>query len=131
MASRFRCRNGHHWEDTFHDPTLVDGKVRCPLCGQESTPVVQDPDETLDEMAAAPFPPPSHGTVILGEGGVLLRDLGSGAGTKLNGERVTEKPVAHGDIIALGQTKLRFVEEAEQHRRLPQPVVTARPWATS
>lgn len=52
-----------------------------------------------------------HVELIMGDGGVLLRDLGSGNGTKVNGEKVAEKKLEHGDEIAIGKTKLRFIDE--------------------
>ncbi len=55
-----------------------------------------------------------HLELVAGEKGVLLRDLGSGNGTKVNGERVAEVMLAHGAVIALGKTRLRFVDEAKE-----------------
>jgi hypothetical protein len=52
-----------------------------------------------------------HVELIAGDGGVILRDLGSGNGSKVNGEKVTEKVLAHGDEIHIGKTKIRFVDE--------------------
>ena len=55
-----------------------------------------------------------------GESGVMLRDLVSGNGTKVNDERVDERKLNHEDVIAIGRTKLRFVDEQERHRRKRQ-----------
>ncbi|MHC5020666.1 MAG: sigma 54-interacting transcriptional regulator [Planctomycetota bacterium] len=44
-----------------------------------------------------------------GSGAFTVVDLGSGNGTFLNGKRVTEAPLAHGDRIAAGDTECRFV----------------------
>ncbi|MBX7101164.1 MAG: FHA domain-containing protein [Myxococcaceae bacterium] len=52
-----------------------------------------------------------HVELVQGDKGVLLRDLGSGNGTKVNGAKVTEKLLEHGDEIHIGKTKLRFVDE--------------------
>ncbi|MBK7861679.1 MAG: FHA domain-containing protein [Archangiaceae bacterium] len=52
-----------------------------------------------------------HVELVVGDGGVILRDLGSGNGTKVNGEKITEKALVHGDEIHIGKTKLRFVDE--------------------
>ena len=52
-----------------------------------------------------------HLELVQGEGGVLMRDLGSGNGTKVNGELVSEHVLQHGDQIDVGQTSLRFVDE--------------------
>jgi serine/threonine-protein kinase len=37
-----------------------------------------------------------------------LRDLGSGNGTRVNGQQVVECYLRHGDIVAAGETRLRF-----------------------
>ncbi len=52
-----------------------------------------------------------HLELIQGSRGVLLRDLESGNGTQVNGERVTERVLKHGDEVILGATTLRFVDE--------------------
>lgn len=59
-----------------------------------------------------------HVELVYGDKGVVLRDLGSGNGTRVNGERVTERLLVHDDEIAVGQTRLRFVDEQERLRRL-------------
>lgn len=58
-----------------------------------------------------------HVELIVSENGVLLRDLGSGNGTKVNGERATEQRLEHEDVIALGQTKIRFFDEGTALKR--------------
>lgn len=52
-----------------------------------------------------------HAELIMGGGGLVLRDLGSGNGTKINGERIGEQVLTHGDVIGIGKTKLRFHDE--------------------
>lgn len=52
-----------------------------------------------------------HVELIYGDDGVLMKDLGSGNGTKVNGVKVPEKKLEHGDEIAIGKTKIRFVDE--------------------
>jgi pSer/pThr/pTyr-binding forkhead associated (FHA) protein len=54
-----------------------------------------------------------HLEMVQGERGVLLRDLGSGNGTKVNGERVDERLLHHEDVVEIGQTKFQFIDEAE------------------
>jgi len=54
-----------------------------------------------------------HLELIQGEKGVLLRDLVSGNGTKVNGEGVEEKLLRHEDVIEIGATRLQFVDELE------------------
>ncbi|MCL2012788.1 MAG: FHA domain-containing protein [Cystobacterineae bacterium] len=56
-----------------------------------------------------------HVEFVRGENGVLLRDLGSGNGTLINGQRVTEQILSHHDVVTVGSTKLRYISEAEAH----------------
>lgn len=58
-----------------------------------------------------------HLELIQGEKGVLLRDLVSGNGTKVNGERVDEKLLRHEDVIEIGASRLQFVDELEAVKR--------------
>jgi len=59
-----------------------------------------------------------HVELVYGEGGVLLRDLGSGNGTKVNDERVDERALVHEDVISIGRTSLRFIDEQELIKRM-------------
>ncbi|XXF75964.1 FHA domain-containing protein [Myxococcaceae bacterium GXIMD 01537] len=59
-----------------------------------------------------------HVELVMGEGGVVLRDLGSGNGTRVNDERVEERLLEHGDVIALGKTRIRLVDEQKQIEQL-------------
>lgn len=52
-----------------------------------------------------------HVELIHGDDGVMMRDLGSGNGTKVNGSRTAEKKLEHGDEITIGKTTIRFVDE--------------------
>jgi pSer/pThr/pTyr-binding forkhead associated (FHA) protein len=53
-----------------------------------------------------------HIELVHSDGGTLLRDLGSGNGTRLNGKKISgDVMLGHGDEIQIGKTKLRFVDE--------------------
>lgn len=52
-----------------------------------------------------------HVELIYGDDGVVMKDCGSGNGTKVNGVKVAEKKLEHGDEISIGKTKIRFVDE--------------------
>ncbi len=58
-----------------------------------------------------------HLELVLGDGGVLLRDLGSGNGTKVNDEKVAEHRLEDGDEISIGKTRFRFVDELAALRK--------------
>lgn len=49
-----------------------------------------------------------HAAVVKHDEGWLIRDLGSGAGTLLNGEAVNEELLSNDDVITLGDTELRY-----------------------
>jgi hypothetical protein len=60
----------------------------------------------------------SHACVLLsgeGAGKAVVKDLGSKNGTRVNGEDVTACFLRHGDVIKVGQHKLRYF--AAQDRR--------------
>jgi pSer/pThr/pTyr-binding forkhead associated (FHA) protein len=67
-----------------------------------------------------------HFELVQGEKGVLLRDLGSGNGTRINGETVSEQILEHEDEIALGRTRIRFHDEETALKRLQEEVELAR-----
>jgi len=51
-----------------------------------------------------------HAEVELRDGEVWLRDLGSTNGTRVAGERISERRLAHGDEVLLGSVKLIFID---------------------
>ncbi|MEN9797256.1 MAG: hypothetical protein RL653_952 [Pseudomonadota bacterium] len=61
-----------------------------------------------------------HAELVVSDEGVLLRDLESGNGTKVNGEKITERVLVHGDEISLGKTVLRFVDEVAAFKKLQE-----------
>jgi pSer/pThr/pTyr-binding forkhead associated (FHA) protein len=58
-----------------------------------------------------------HLELVLGDNGVLLRDLGSGNGTVVNAEKVAEAQLEDGDEIVIGATRISFVDELAALRR--------------
>ncbi|MBX5482533.1 MAG: FHA domain-containing protein [Myxococcaceae bacterium] len=58
-----------------------------------------------------------HLELVVSDRGVMLRDLGSGNGTRVNGQRVNEKLLQDGDEIAIGQTRFRFVDELSARKK--------------
>jgi pSer/pThr/pTyr-binding forkhead associated (FHA) protein len=61
-----------------------------------------------------------HIELIHGDEGVLLRDLASGNGTRLNGSKVGEKLLQHDDVIHIGKTKIRFVDTVSAFRKMKE-----------
>jgi hypothetical protein len=52
-----------------------------------------------------------HAELVQDGGMLLLRDLGSTNGTRVDGKRIEEIPVAHGDRFQIGQTMLQLIDE--------------------
>lgn len=50
----------------------------------------------------------SHATLLQQQGGWFVKDHGSANGTLVNGERVTETRLAAGDVLVIGNTRLRY-----------------------
>lgn len=57
-----------------------------------------------------------HLEMVHGEKGMLLRDLNSTTGTKVNGQKVTEQYLVHGDEVQIGRTKFKFIDEVALFR---------------
>ncbi|WP_257458675.1 FHA domain-containing protein [Archangium lipolyticum] len=74
----------------------------------------QDCDLTLTDQSVSR----RHVELVFGEGGVLMRDLGSGNGTKVNDERVDERKLVHEDVVGLGRTKIRLIDQQELIKRM-------------
>ena len=66
---------------------------------------------TCEIVITDPLVSRQHAQIILGMGGISLRDLASTNGTFLNGARVTESPLRNQDVISVGGTRLRFAVE--------------------
>ncbi|MDP2344734.1 MAG: GGDEF domain-containing protein [Deltaproteobacteria bacterium] len=63
-----------------------------------------------------------HARIVLTESGVLLADLGSTNGTYVNDEPITERTLAHGDLLKVGRTILKYLStdniEAAYHEEI-------------
>lgn len=63
-----------------------------------------------DLVIADPSVSGRHAELVVDEGGVLLRDLGSTNGTRVGGEKTDQTRLAHGDRVRFGQVELRFID---------------------
>jgi pSer/pThr/pTyr-binding forkhead associated (FHA) protein len=74
-----------------------------------------------------------HLEFVVSDECVLVRDLGSGNGTRVNGQRIDERVLRDQDEIAIGRTRFRFVDELAGLRRArPAPATprsTPRPFS--
>jgi hypothetical protein len=55
-----------------------------------------------------------HAEIVVAADTASVRDLGSTNGTRVGGERVSEKQLAHGDAIVFGNVKLTFLDAAAE-----------------
>jgi len=69
----------------------------------------QDAGVVLDDVRASR----RHACITRSQTRFAIRDLNSGNGLFVNGERVSEKALAHGDVIQIGHSKLVFDESGE------------------
>ena len=76
------------------------------LIGRAPTTQIQLPDESISREHA-------FLSYDEGEGAWVVEDLQSTNGTKLNGKRVRSASLGHGDIVQIGQTKLKFLLKIE------------------
>jgi len=72
------------------------------IIGRDSSSDIQLSDSNISRSHAELF--------FNSDGRWFIRDLGSTNGTKINGRRITESPLSHGDIITVGVTRLEFRE---------------------
>jgi predicted component of type VI protein secretion system len=80
-----------------------------------------DCDVRIDLEGVAPH----HAEVrTIGQGAVLLRDLGSATGTRLNGEPVSEARLHSGDEIQVGQCRLMLQAPGLKPERVLTEVAT-------
>lgn len=66
-----------------------------------------------------------HAEIIAREGSVVVRDLGSGNGTLVNGVAVDEQQLYNGDEIELGEHVLRFEGDPSPEATLPRAAPAA------
>lgn len=62
----------------------------------------------------------THASVLARDGGFVIRDEGSSYGTFVDGRKVSEQSLFHGNEIRVGQTTLRFEDEGEVRESLPE-----------
>lgn len=55
-----------------------------------------------------------HATIISRAGRVVLHDLKSSNGTWVNGARIDNQELVHGDMVAFGRVVMHFIDEAQE-----------------
>lgn len=65
-----------------------------------------------------------HATIIQRAGRVVLHDLKSSNGTWVNGARVDNQELVHGDVVAFGRVVMHYIDEAQEAPPPPRPPPT-------
>ncbi|MFM7317695.1 MAG: FHA domain-containing protein, partial [bacterium] len=68
-----------------------------------------------------------HCCIVLADNDLYIRDLGSRHGVWVNGERVSERKLAHHDQFAIGVSFFRVLIPAENEREEDKPGLVAKP----
>jgi DNA-binding NtrC family response regulator len=103
-GSRFQVRVVHG----NLEPTTV-------VVTAESEPLVFGRSRSCDVIVHDAHASSRHAEIApAGGGGIQIRDLGSRNGTFVNGARVREGIVGHGDTIAIGNTLLRVTSKGDE-----------------
>jgi hypothetical protein len=70
--------------------------------------------ETCQLSLDDPLVSRNHAALMVGDDGVVLEDLGSRNGVKVNGQRITgSRKLLNGDVIGIGSQDLRYVVRRE------------------
>ncbi len=62
-----------------------------------------------------------HAEFLVECGNAMVRDLGSTNGTRVNGRKITEARLIHGDQVSFGKVEVLFESEAGQQESTPTP----------
>src|SRR5437879_10684289 len=92
---------------TFESGPLAGRIVALP---NQMVSIGRAPDN--DVVVGDPATSGHHGRIEVRTGSFWISDLGSTNGTLVNGEPVIEKELSDRDLIAIGQSTLRFTLEA-------------------
>ncbi len=128
-------------EATQAGPPISVAVIRGPDCGKRQrirgSRMVVGRAEDCDLRLTDGLVSRRHLELVTGPRGVVLRDLGSNNGTRVNGERQVEVAVRHRDEIELGGSVLSVIDpiqELEERKApkvpppvAPEPVLDARP----
>lgn len=89
--------------------SLDDGQViTVAVAGHMTVGSAEGNDVLVEDASIAA----QHAEILPTEdGGFCLKDLGSTSGTKVNGDRITSRDLRHGDELAFGALRGRFVSE--------------------
>lgn len=110
-------------------PSLVftspDGQILTHELEAGFTTVGRHPDSIL--VLDNPSVSSHHAIIELGEQGCLLQDQQSSNGTRVNGERVEEATLKHGDVLAFGDVEAKYVDKAAVAVEAPAPTPVKAP----
>lgn len=86
-----------------------------PEAGKQSYTLTLKPisigaDSSNDVRIGGPGVDPKHAKIVVSMGGFTIVDLGSKHGTRVNAEKVRERPLANEDVIQIGAARYVFRE---------------------
>lgn len=102
--------------DVVNGPNLAQGSYLVPVHG-----LSMGRSEFRDVVLLDPAASRHHCDIVREEGNWVLRDRGSSNGVHLNERRVTHEALAHGDVIRIGNTQVRFVVLSDLNTSQPAP----------
>lgn len=86
----------------------------------DSTTIGRGPDN--DIRIEDPTVSHHHATILINGKDVILRDQNSTNGSRVNGHKIVEAKLAHGDVVRLGRIEMRFEGESKKTTSpLPKP----------
>ncbi len=76
-----------------------------------------DNDVRIDDITVSGH----HAKIVWFRGPIYIQDTSSTNGTFINGQRVGQHDLEHGDVITLGSVNLLFMDSARSERVIPIP----------
>jgi serine/threonine protein kinase len=97
----------------------------------EAVPLIIGRSKDTETRLTDPHVSRIHCQVQVDGDAVVILDRGSAAGTLVNGKKITQQQLRHGDVIRIGDTQIRFEsDEVDDHSTLaPGAAAPARPAA--
>src|SRR5262245_29999191 len=95
----------------------------------EAVPLLIGRSQDSETRPSNPHASRTHCQVQVDGDAVVIIDRGSAAGTLVNGKKITQQQLRHGDVIRVGDTQIRFESDEgdEKSTLAPGAAAPARP----